>query len=297
MIEPTWDTVKNYYDARIAEKLRDFTHPLPRIEAGIQTLAEWAPANPRRILEIGCGIGATSWRMARAWPQAEVIGTDISPLSIEVANTCFKRPNLSYRAVPISEGVLDGEFDLVLMMDVYEHIAPSARTDVHAALKTLLSAESRFILTIPTPATQEYGRLHCPEAMQPIDEDIGLQEIATIAKETGTKFLYYREVGIWRYGDYFHLVLGKYQSLVNVTLRQATPEGLAVIKRPIKRLLGRIGTEPGGRRDYLGADLLRPARAIFASRFHVSLAERRSLASAWLQRGTAGLKKASASSR
>ena len=283
MTTPAFDVVQAYYDERVGDKLRDFTHPLPRIEAAIQTLADWAPFNPRRILEIGCGVGATSWRMARAWPQAEVIGADISPLSIDVANTCFKRPNLSYRAGPIREGVLNGEFELVLMMDVYEHIPPTDRKGLHTVLKSLLGAESRFILTIPTPSNQDYARIHCPSELQPVDENIGLSEIATLAEDTNTKLLYYREVGIWRYGDYFHMVLGKYEDLAEVALRQPTPEGVAALKQSAKRLLGRPGSKPERRRDYLGPDLLRPAPADFAERFHVSSAERRRLASAWLR--------------
>src|ERR1700678_4271274 len=110
MSTPTLEFVRTYYDERVEGKIRDFTHANPRIEAGIQLVAEWAPPDPSRILEIGCGIGATCWRMARAWPQAQVIGADISPISIEVADICFKRPNLSYRAGLINEGQLDGKF-------------------------------------------------------------------------------------------------------------------------------------------------------------------------------------------
>ena len=60
MISPLLDHVKNYYDERIDEKIRDFTDFNPRIEAAVQALAEWAPAKPKRVLEIGCGIGGTS---------------------------------------------------------------------------------------------------------------------------------------------------------------------------------------------------------------------------------------------
>src|ERR1700721_3000258 len=95
--------VQDYYDARIAGKMRDFTHPNPRIEAAIALIAEWAPRSPRRILEIGCGIGATSWRMARAWRDAQVVGSDLNPRSIAVAKTCFRRPNLSYVNGPLAE--------------------------------------------------------------------------------------------------------------------------------------------------------------------------------------------------
>jgi len=288
MAKPTPDDVRSYYDERIAEKLRDFTHPLRRIEAAILTLAEWAPARPRRILEIGCGIGATSWRMARAWPQAEVIGADISPLSIEVANTCFKRPNLSYRSGPLAEAVLEFEFDLVVMMDVYEHVAPLDRPSLHAALKTILSTESRLILMMPTSTNQTDARLHCPEQLQPVDEDIGLSEIATLAEQTGTRLVYYREVGIWRYGDYFHVVLSKNETLTWAALGTPPPEGVAALKQNIKQLLGRAVAPSASRRDYLGADLLRPRPANFARRFQVSLAERRALASAWPIRNRRG---------
>ena len=100
MTTPALGVVQAYYNGRVADKLRDFTHPLPRIEAAIQTLAEWAPANPRRILEIGCGVGATSWRMVRRWLQAEVIGADIRPLSIEAAKHMLQatEPELSRRS-------------------------------------------------------------------------------------------------------------------------------------------------------------------------------------------------------
>src|SRR5258708_9061783 len=95
---PNAATVQSYYNERVEEKLRDFTHPNPRVEAAVTTVAEWAPPAPTRILEIGCGVGATCWRMARAWPQAQVVGVDISPRSIAVASTCFRRDTLSYLA-------------------------------------------------------------------------------------------------------------------------------------------------------------------------------------------------------
>ena len=40
MIEPGCDSIKHRYNARAAEKLRDFAHPLSRIEAAIVTMAE-----------------------------------------------------------------------------------------------------------------------------------------------------------------------------------------------------------------------------------------------------------------
>lgn len=278
---PTLESIQAYYDERIDEKIRDFTHANPRIEAAVQLIAEWAPPKPGRILEIGCGIGATAWRMARAWPQAEVVGADVSSVSIEVAKTCFRLPNLSYRDGLIKEGFLGGKFDLVLLMDTYEHIALDDRRTLHAAIKSLLSDEARLVLTIPTPAVLNYARTTNPSDLQPVDENVTPTDILVLAKETDTQLLYYREVGIWQYGDYAHLVLGRYHTLLEVKLREYRPEGIAALKRRIKRVLGYAQTTSIGRRDYLGTDVLRPSPRHIDDRFRVTGGERRRLASAW----------------
>jgi 2-polyprenyl-3-methyl-5-hydroxy-6-metoxy-1,4-benzoquinol methylase len=266
--------VAAFYDARVGGKLADFVNANPRIEAAVETLAEWAPTSPRRVLEIGCGVGATTWRMARAWPGAEVIGVDISAASIRAAQACFQRPNLAYRTGALADCALDGVFDLVLMMDVYEHIAPADRPALHAALETLLSPESRLLLMVPSPAHQTLLRDHKPEGLQPIDESIDVAQLLALASETGTRLLSCRDVGVWHYGDYVHAVLGRGETLQPVALRQTRGGPM----QRLKALLGR--PQPSdGLRDHLGFDVLGPRRAA-ARRFRVSHGERRRIAAA-----------------
>lgn len=283
MATPSIESISSFYNERVDGKLRDFTNRNPRIEAAVELIAEWAPSSPKRVLEIGCGVGHTAWRMARAWPQAEVIGSDISPISIEVAKTCFQRPNLSYRSGPLAEAVHDGKFDLIVMTDVYEHILPADRATLHESMRRLLSADSRFILTMPTPATQMDARVNYPSGLQPVDEDISMAEIITLAKDTDTRLLYYREVGIWHYADYFHLVLGRIETLTQVSIRRHVPAQSALMLAA-KRLLRRADPQPEGRRDYLGADVAHRTPAGFAERFQVSSAARRAVAETWYSR-------------
>lgn len=285
MTAHTLESVQAYYDERVERKLRDFTEANPRIEAAIQLLAEWAPPEPSRILEIGCGIGATCWRMARAWPNAEVVGADVSPLSIQVATKCFQLPNLSYRAGPIYEGTLSGKFDLVLLMDTYEHVAVNDRATLHAAIKALLSGESRLVVTLPTPAILNHARETKSFELQPVDENVTPSDIVVFARETSTQLLYYREVGIWRYGDYAHVVLGRCQTLTEVELREFKPIEWS-LKQSAKRLLGRSKTTSTARRDYLGSDVLAGAPRHRDDLFAVSISMRKRLASSWLRRRT-----------
>ncbi|MGO8776979.1 MAG: hypothetical protein ACLQHT_22110 [Terracidiphilus sp.] len=110
-----------------------------------------------------------------------------------------------------------------------------------------------------------------------MDEDVTLADILTLAKETGTDLLYYREVGIWRYGDYAHVVLGRYQRLTHVALREYRAAGLK------EALLGRGQPQTAGRHNYLGWDVLRPSPRIIGEQFRVTTSERQRLASAWFE--------------
>src|SRR5262249_34690753 len=157
---------------------------------------------------------------ARTWPAAEVIGADISSVSIDVARACFQLPNLRYHVGLIEQGALEGKFDLVVMMDVYEHIAPSDRFGLHSAIRNLLADDARFVLAFPTPILQSYIITNSPQDLQPIDECIGYDEIAVLARDTATQIVYYRTTGIWHYGDYAHLVLARYSAMKDVKLRE-----------------------------------------------------------------------------
>jgi SAM-dependent methyltransferase len=281
MNSPSRQTVQAYYDERVQGKIRDFTDANPRIEAAIALIAEWAPVAPRRVLEVGCGIGATSWRMARAWPDAEVIGTDFSPLSIDVAKTCFRRSNLAFHCGPSVADTIGGHFDLVVLMDVYEHIAVADRPSLHAALNQRLAEESRLIVTVPTPAILAQARVTDPSGLQPVDEDVDIAVIQALAGATRTELLYYRQVGIWDYGDYAHVVLGRFQALAEVTVRRHRPKGLAGLRRRVKDLLSIDPTASNGRRGYLGDDVLDPSSRDLLARFRVSARARHRLAASW----------------
>src|SRR5262249_4466878 len=156
---------------------------------------------------------------------------------------------------------------LILLMDVYEHIVPSDRPHLHASLKRLLSAESRLILMVPTPAHQNFLRAHHPQGLQPVDEDVDLKQITVLAEDVSARVLFYREVGVWHYGDYFHVVLGRCEDLPIVVLRQARHKGLAKVKQMVKRRLRVADPTLTGRRDYLGVDLLNTSIGRAARKF------------------------------
>jgi trans-aconitate methyltransferase len=206
---PTANEIQRYYDERVHGKLRDFLEFNPRIEAAMKTIADYAPLQPNRILEVGCGIGASTWRMARAWPNAEVVGIDPSAVSIDIANTCFRLPNLRYEQGLVEPGSLSSSFDLVVLMDVYEHVAAAHRQSLHQALAEILTLRGRVILTFPTPEMLAYLKREWPEQIQPVDEDITVEVVQILASDCDARLSLYKKVGIWRNGDYAHAVIDR----------------------------------------------------------------------------------------
>ncbi|WP_346291485.1 class I SAM-dependent methyltransferase [Sphaerothrix gracilis] len=50
-----------------------------------QALVEQVKTKPRRILDLGCGTGSTTLLLKQAFPEAEVVGLDLSPYMLKVA--------------------------------------------------------------------------------------------------------------------------------------------------------------------------------------------------------------------
>lgn len=203
------DTVRTFYDANVHGKLEGFVEGNPRIERAWETIDKWAPTNPGRILEIGCGIGDICWRMTRKWTDSRVIGVDISPKSIEMARKLFGSSRLSFVDGPLRTETFTEKFDFIVLMDVYEHVAVVDRLELHEVLKDICSDHGRIVLSFPTLCHLAWLRQYHPDQIQPVDENISIETIVMLARETGTEVLLYQEVNVWHNGDYAHAVLGR----------------------------------------------------------------------------------------
>ena len=203
------ETARTFYDANVSGKLEGFVEGNPRVERAWKTIDKWAPTNPDHILEIGCGIGDICWRMTRKWTGSHVVGLDISPKSIEMARKLFGSSRLSFVDGPLRAETFTDKFDLIVLMDVYEHIAVVDRLGLHQVLKDLCNDQGRIVLSFPTPGHQAWLRQHHPDQIQPVDENISIETIAALARDTNTEVLLYQEVNVWHEGDYGHAVLGR----------------------------------------------------------------------------------------
>lgn len=81
-----------------------------------QSLIEKIQGQPQRILDLGCGTGSTTLILKQAFPQAEVIGLDLSPYMLFVADRKAQQAGQGIQFLhgkAEQTGCADAAFDLV----------------------------------------------------------------------------------------------------------------------------------------------------------------------------------------
>lgn len=113
-----------------------------------------------RILEFGCGIGRNVPFLAKAFPGAEIVGTDVSPASIEQARV--ENPEQAFHVE--SDGLEIGRFDLVFVAGVFHHIAPNERSGAMSLIARRLTPRAHLCVFEHNPYNPVTRRIvsNCP---------------------------------------------------------------------------------------------------------------------------------------
>lgn len=121
----------------ITKKVQFMDYPLriypgvfiPRLETEylIECIGQMLGTAPKKILEIGTGCGAISIALARIFPEAKIIATDISPTAIRNASENIEHFKLKEQIILLNSNLFEGlsaRFDLIVSNPPY---IPSSR--------------------------------------------------------------------------------------------------------------------------------------------------------------------------
>ena len=137
-----WAGVRDYYE-ELWQRLPEDAEP-PDLELRTEfMLANLAEGD--RVLDLGCGDGALTDRLARAG--AHPTGVEVAQAAVDRARA--RHPDLVFELAPI-DGALplaDGAFDVVWCSEVIEHVADTARW--LSEVRRVLVPGGRLLLTTP----------------------------------------------------------------------------------------------------------------------------------------------------
>jgi len=106
-------------------------------QEAIDTLA----GQPQRILDLGCGTGSMALMLQRQFPQAEVMGLDLSPYMLVVAERKAHQANASvrwYQGKAEATGLPEGSLDWVTAALLFHETPPAiARAILQEGLRLL----------------------------------------------------------------------------------------------------------------------------------------------------------------
>lgn len=115
--------------------------------------------SPRNILDIGCGVGASTLALHMTYPPAEITGLDLSPYFLAVAHyrTQQFKSNINWvHAAAESTGLANNAFDLVSMFLICHELPQSATRHIYAEVRRLLRPGGYLTIMDMNPQAEAY---------------------------------------------------------------------------------------------------------------------------------------------
>jgi trans-aconitate 2-methyltransferase len=201
-------TISDFYDDYVGRQVAVGINE--RHRSILRFLIRFGLAEDARVLEIGAGIGTLTTLLAHHLaPKGCLVAVDLSPKSIAVARKQLAaHQNLELIAGDALELDLPGDFDVVVLPDVIEHIPLDLHPALFRRVASWLRAGGFALLHYPNPHHLQWVREHRPDRLQIIDQSIHADVLLSNAYRAGLYLDYYERYSIWvREGDYVVAVL------------------------------------------------------------------------------------------
>ena len=129
------------YERQISEAYRSIYID---IDAFVDKMREWKPS-ASDILEVGCGEGAVTERLSRAYPDADITAIDITPRLGRLYEG--RREKVRFIECPVQDIAArePGRFDLVVLGDVMHHVPADLRQGVLEAVRATMAPGATFV--------------------------------------------------------------------------------------------------------------------------------------------------------
>lgn len=173
--------IQDYYD-RFLEHTRNYDAGAlpPRFEEAFAALAPLVQPGAA-VLDLGCGTGITTeWLAGRG---ARVLGVDLSPKTIAYAQET--RKGCSFMSADATALRLDRTFELIVMVDMLEHIPPQRREALWDTVARHSAPGARVFISVPDAGHIRAARRTGGRHFQIVDEPVPVDEVAAALAARG----------------------------------------------------------------------------------------------------------------
>jgi 2-polyprenyl-3-methyl-5-hydroxy-6-metoxy-1,4-benzoquinol methylase len=147
----------------LGERVEYLVNPI-RMYHYIVARAAGRGSHPNRVLDVGCSSGYGTFILSHGLDQANVVGVDIEEEKLEDARRLFGTNGVDFRRLDIldSAKVLElveegGRFDVVVCLEVLEHIPRKDSEDMLRNLAELLKGGGLLFISTPNRDIYDIG--------------------------------------------------------------------------------------------------------------------------------------------
>jgi 2-polyprenyl-3-methyl-5-hydroxy-6-metoxy-1,4-benzoquinol methylase len=237
-LETNAEAIAGYYNAELNKPLRDFVLGNSRIQAAIDRCLTFINPSTHTLLDVGCGIGFSAATFRREKPWVAVTAVDISSKRIECGQRLFEDQGIRFQVSDMTAPPIGGPFDVITMLDVYEHIPVTARPRFHQTLSNALTSNGTVVLSLPSRHHQHHLSEFQPESLQVVDETILLNDLVKLADDLKGELVLYQLVSIWRANDYIHAAIRRNPRYEPVQA-ETSPNRVSRLQDCVSRLIQR----------------------------------------------------------
>lgn len=127
-----------------------------------QAILEKLTITPSTILDLGCGVGMSTFALQEIYPQAQVTGVDLSPYFLAVARyrSQQKQQNVNWiHAAAEATGLPDCSFDLVSACLMFHELPTTAAQNIITEARRLLRPGGYLTIMDMNPRSQTFLKM------------------------------------------------------------------------------------------------------------------------------------------
>jgi 2-polyprenyl-3-methyl-5-hydroxy-6-metoxy-1,4-benzoquinol methylase len=209
------ETSREFYDAFLESRMLGYrVGNNPRIRKAGQRVLQYVDPDSH-VLELGCGIGIVTERVAKQAKRGHVLACDLGERNIWYAQQTISQANVEFLACDVLtefatiRSRIVKPVDVVVLVDVIEHLPASSHGELFQHLRSVAAPNAVAVLTYPSPFYQRFLQQNKPAELQPIDEVIEPAVLVAHAEAAGFFLCHYSLESVWLTRQYVHCVFGR----------------------------------------------------------------------------------------
>jgi ubiquinone/menaquinone biosynthesis C-methylase UbiE len=127
-----------------------------------EVLLSEIPSNPENILDLGCGVGLSTFALRETYPNSNISGLDLSPYFLAVANYQSQQKNKSINWIHSAAeltNLSEESFDLISSFLMFHELPQSAAKNIISSANKLVKKGGYFAIMDMNPQSDNYQKM------------------------------------------------------------------------------------------------------------------------------------------